>query len=101
MRYLVEKEYGDRNIEHDQRQEAILRNHVHDGKVLEDQRKGTLYHYSEFNIVTLKDYDMRRKLELFGKEPLQSTWDKITRLKNNDNRQIDGNRFSIKTSGFT
>ena len=58
----------------------------------------------EFNIITLKDYDMQRKLELFGKQPVLSTWDKITRLKNNSvgaADEIGSSRFAIKTSGFT
>ena len=83
MRYLIEDEYKRRNDEDQDNHLRIMKNHVHDGRILEEKSK-------EFDIINSKNvYSSDRTEKLFGKAPSISTWQKISQA-----------RPKIKSGGF-
>lgn len=86
MKYVVQDEYGQRNVEEEEKQERIIKNRVHDGRLLDEKAK-------EFDIITNKFYPQDRVESLYGKKPKLQKWEEY--IKPTDNQP----KF-IKTSGF-
>jgi hypothetical protein len=53
MKYVVQDEYGQRNIEEEDKHERIIKNRVHDGRLLDEKAK-------EFDIITNKFHPQDR-----------------------------------------
>lgn len=89
-KYVVLDEYDKRNLEEETKQEKILKNHVHFGRVLDEKCK-------EFNIITNFPYKETRAEELYGKKLEVESWDKLLR----DASKAPTSKQIIKTAGFS
>jgi len=67
-KYVVLDEYQRRNLEEEARQEQVLKNHVHFGRILDEKAK-------QFDIVTNSPYKQTRAEELYGKKLEVPSWD--------------------------
>lgn len=84
LKYILEEEYARRNIEHNDKKEAQLRNRVHNSHLLEMKAK-------EFDIVNLSRYEAGRTESQYGREAVGSTWERLPQKRA---------QSGIKSSGF-
>ena len=61
LKYCILDEYSRRNIEDDNKYESVIKNRVHNNRIMEEKVK-------EFNIITTKEYPESRAEKLFNKE---------------------------------
>ena len=60
LKYCIEDEYNRRNVEDEQKYEAVIKNKVHNGRVMDEKMK-------EFDIITMKNYPEDRAEKLYKK----------------------------------
>ncbi|KAL4473166.1 hypothetical protein ABPG72_007396 [Tetrahymena utriculariae] len=77
IRYAVENEYHERNLEMQDRRQQRLLNGLCDQKYLDEYKKG-------FDIITLDKIDIHDIEKLINKKPNLSSWDKVQMTKRED-----------------
>lgn len=82
IKYCIEDEYNRRNVEDEQKYEAVIKNKIHNGRIIDEKLK-------EFDIITMKNYPEDRAERLYNKQIVSSTWDKL-----------NSTTGKIKSSGF-
>ena len=87
VKYMVLDEYAQRNLDQEQKDAKVLKNHVHFGRVLDEKAK-------EFDIVTNKAYASTRAEDLYGKK-IGVSWDQLLK----DASKPVG-KAGIKSGGF-